>query len=45
MNELIPDGCVAVRGLDVVRRATVEHRLALTPTLELASGVLDLERY
>ncbi len=33
------------RRMDVVRRASVEHRLAVTPTLNTVTGVLDLERY
>jgi cytosine/adenosine deaminase-related metal-dependent hydrolase len=33
------------RRMDVVRRATVEHQLVVTPTLNTATGVLDLERY
>jgi hypothetical protein len=44
-NRMIDWDAVDQRRMDVVRRATVEHRLAVTPTLELASGVLDLERY
>ena len=31
--------------MDVVRRASVEHQLAATPTLNVTTGVLDLERY
>ena len=44
-NRMIDWDAVDQRRMDVVRRATVEHQLAVTPTLELASGVLDLERY
>jgi amidohydrolase family protein len=33
------------RRMDVVLRASVEHQLAVTPTLNTATGVLDLERY
>lgn len=31
--------------LDVVRRASVQHRLALTPTLSATAALLELERY
>jgi hypothetical protein len=44
-NRMIDWDAVDQRRMDVVRRATVDHQLAVTPTLELASGVLDLERY
>jgi hypothetical protein len=30
---------------DVVRRACIEHQLAMTPTLNAVTGVLDLDRY
>src|SRR6516165_548136 len=30
---------------DVVRRACVDHQLAMTPTLNAVTGVLDLDRY
>ena len=30
---------------DLVRRACVEHQLAMTPTLNAVTGVLDLDRY
>jgi hypothetical protein len=33
------------RRMDVVRRASIEHQLAMTPTLNAVTGVLDLERY
>lgn len=33
------------RRTDIVRRACIEHRLAMTPTLNAVTGVLDLERY
>jgi len=33
------------RRIDVVRRASVDHQLAVTPTLNAIAGVLDLERY
>jgi hypothetical protein len=44
-NRMIDWDAVDQRRMDVVRRATVEHQLTVTPTLELASGVLDLQRY
>jgi cytosine/adenosine deaminase-related metal-dependent hydrolase len=31
--------------MDVIRRVSVEHQLAVTPTLNSARGVLDLSRY
>jgi hypothetical protein len=33
------------RRTDVVRRACIEHQLAMTPTLNTITGVLDLDRY
>jgi Amidohydrolase family len=33
------------RRMDVVRRACIDHQLTMTPTLNSATGVLDLERY
>jgi hypothetical protein len=33
------------RRTDVVRRACIEHQLAMTPTLNSTTGVLDLDRY
>jgi hypothetical protein len=33
------------RRTDVVRRACIEHQLAVTPTLNCVTGVLDLDRY
>jgi len=33
------------RRTDIVRRACIEHRLAMTPTLNAVTGVLDLDRY
>lgn len=33
------------RRTDVVRRACIEHKLAMTPTLNAITGVLDLDRY
>jgi hypothetical protein len=30
---------------DIVRRACIEHRLAMTPTLNAVTGVLELDRY
>jgi hypothetical protein len=33
------------RRMDIIRRASVEHQLAVTPTLNALTGVLDLERY
>jgi hypothetical protein len=33
------------RRTDIVRRACIEHQLAMTPTLNAVTGVLDLARY
>jgi hypothetical protein len=44
-NRMIDWDAVDRRRMDVVRRASVEHQLAVTPTLNAATGVLDLERY
>jgi hypothetical protein len=44
-NRAVDWDAVDRRRMDVVRRATVEHRLAVTPTLNVTTGVLDLERY
>jgi Amidohydrolase family len=33
------------RRTDIARRACIEHRLAMTPTLNAITGVLDLDRY
>jgi len=33
------------RRTDLVRRACIEHQLAMTPTLNAVTGVLDLDRY
>jgi hypothetical protein len=44
-NRAIDWDAVDRRRMDVIRGASVEHRLALTPTLNTATGVLDLERY
>ena len=45
LNRAIDWQAVDAHRMDVVRRASVEHDLTLTPTLHLAAGVLELERY
>jgi hypothetical protein len=44
-NRAIDWDAVDRRRMDVVCRASVEHQLAVTPTLNVTTGVLDLERY
>jgi hypothetical protein len=44
-NRAIDWDAVDRRRMDIIRGASVEHRLALTPTLNTATVVLDLERY
>lgn len=45
LNRAIDWQAVDTDRMDVVRRASVEHDLTLTPTSHLATGVLELERY
>jgi hypothetical protein len=44
-NRMIDWDAVDGHRIDVIRRVSVEHHLTLTPTLNAATGILDLQRH
>ncbi|AFU02936.1 amidohydrolase family protein [Nocardia brasiliensis] len=45
LNRSIDWHAVDSRRVDVIRRASIENQLTLTPTLDVTMGILELDRY